>query len=206
MKDSHQASSPGHLAEHDQRHDNRFVRECQSGNATAWEDLFARHRLNVYRQCFRFTRRDCEAHDLTQEVFLRVFCTLGSFRPEEQSFIHWLSIVTRNLLIDNYRRTRHHRRVRPMEEWHKARMLPGAGDRPDGTFLRKETSKVLYAALLRLKPDQREAIELFDVRGLRYREIASRQGVRIGTVKSRLRRGRAALAGLLRVYEPARCF
>src|SRR3954463_12133093 len=96
--------------------ESRLVRECQSGNAAAWNQLVARYTWRVYNLCFRFSRRECEARDLTQEVFLRVFCTLGGFRPEERSFAAWLTVVTRNLLIDHYRRTRHDRLTDSIED------------------------------------------------------------------------------------------
>src|SRR3569623_2305722 len=89
--------------------DNKFVRECQSGSAQAWDELVRRHRRRIYNQCYRFTRRVCDAQDLTQVVLLRVYCTLGSFREEELSFVAWLNLVTRNLLIDHYRKTRRER-------------------------------------------------------------------------------------------------
>src|SRR3954470_2148551 len=96
--------------------ESRLVRECQSGNAAAWNQLVARYTWRVYNLCLRFSRRECEARDLTQEVFLRVFCTLGGFRLEERPFAAWLTVVTRNLLVDHYRRTRHDRLLVSIED------------------------------------------------------------------------------------------
>src|SRR5579862_6916594 len=71
-------------------HENKFVKNCQNGDAAAWDQLVARHTRRVYRICYRLTRRECEARDMTQEVFMRIFRTLGSFRADEISFVAWL--------------------------------------------------------------------------------------------------------------------
>src|SRR3954470_6319180 len=86
-----------------------LVERCLSGDAAGWEELVRVHTRRVYGICYRFIGRDGEAQDLTQEVFLRVFRTLKSFRAAEGSFTTWLTRLTRNLLIDNYRRTRQDR-------------------------------------------------------------------------------------------------
>jgi Sigma-70 region 2 len=84
-----------------EEHDNGLVKACQRGDNAAWEDLVNRHRGRIYGLCYRFTRRRCEAHDLTQEVFLRVFRRLRSFREGELSLVSWLTVLTRNLLVDH---------------------------------------------------------------------------------------------------------
>src|SRR6516164_3776401 len=84
----------------------QLIERCLSGEEAAWEDLVKVHTRRVYAICFRFTSSNQEAQDLTQEVFLRVFRSLKSFRAGEGSFTVWLSRLTRNLLIDHYRRTK----------------------------------------------------------------------------------------------------
>src|SRR5262245_25346557 len=93
-----------------------LVSRCLSGDETAWEDLVRSHTRRVYALCYRFTGRDAEAQDLTQEVFVRIFRTLKTFRAAEGSFGTWLTRVTRNLLIDHYRRTRQERVTDSIEE------------------------------------------------------------------------------------------
>ena len=78
-----------------------LVTECLKGDEAAWEQLVRLHTRHVYALCYRFTGSASEAQDLTQEVFLRVFRTLKSFRSAEGSFGTWLARVTRNLLIDS---------------------------------------------------------------------------------------------------------
>src|SRR5258708_1731297 len=86
--------------------DSQIVERCLKGDETAWEDLVRVHTRRVYAICYRFTGSDQEAQDLTQEVFLRVFRSLKSFRSGEGSFTVWLARLSRNLLIDHYRRTK----------------------------------------------------------------------------------------------------
>ena len=86
--------------------DLQLVERCLAGQEAAWEDLVRGHTRRVYSICYRFTNSDSEAQDLTQDVFLRVFKNLKSFRAGEGLFIVWLTRLTRNLLIDHYRRTR----------------------------------------------------------------------------------------------------
>lgn len=188
----------------DQREqENRFVRECQSGDADAWDQLVRCHTRYVHNLCYRFTQRECEARDLTQEIFLRVFCTINSFQPEEKSFVAWLTLVSRNLLIDTYRRNSRERTVSMEDQRPHVRVLACTTERPDGIYDRKETRELLRSALLRVPPYLRETISLYEIHELQYRDIARLQGIPIGTVKSRLKRGRTALAHLLRKHKPA---
>jgi len=184
--------------------ENKFVKSCQKGDAAAWEQLVARHTPRVYRICYRFTRRDCEARDMTQEVFMRVFRTLGSFRAEELSFVAWLNVVTRNLLRDHYRGSRRDRLTVAIDSYGTwIERIPHAARGPDQILAGREASRILESALSKLPADLRETIILYDVQELQYREIACRLGIPIGTVKSRLNRGRAMLAHLLRRHKLA---
>ncbi len=96
--------------------DSTLVERCLSGDSAAWEDLVRQHSRRVYGLCYRFTGRDSEAQDLTQDVFMRVFRSLATFRSTEGSFGTWLARLTRNLLIDHYRRTRNERVTDSIEE------------------------------------------------------------------------------------------
>lgn len=180
--------------------DQSLVGRCLGGDEAAWEELVRVHTRQVYGLCFRFTNSGSEAQDLTQEVFLRVFRTIRSFRSTEGSFTTWLSRVTRNLLIDHYRRTRQERVTDSIEE--QLPMLEeegaAASARPDHQLAGREASEILQITLQKLSPDLREAVILRDLQELEYREIADVLGIPEGTVKSRINRGRAELARLLR--------
>jgi RNA polymerase sigma-70 factor, ECF subfamily len=180
--------------------DSSFVSRCLRGDETAWEDLVRLHTRKVYALCYRFTGSGSEAQDLTQEVFLRVFRTVKTFRSTEGSFATWLSRVTRNLLIDHYRRTRQDRVTDSIEEQLPVMEEAGgaASARPDHAVAGREASEILQATLQKLSPDLREAVILRDLQEMEYREIAEVLQIPEGTVKSRINRGRAELARLLR--------
>jgi RNA polymerase sigma-70 factor (ECF subfamily) len=180
--------------------DQPLVSRCLDGDEAAWEDLVRQHTRQVYGLCFRFTNSAQQAQDLTQDVFLRVFKTIKTFRSAEGSFHTWLARVTRNLLIDHYRRTRQERVTDSIEE--QLPMLEEAGGtaaaRPDQVLAGREAREILQATLQKLSPDLREAVILRDLQEMEYREIAEVLDIPEGTVKSRINRGRAELARLLR--------
>jgi RNA polymerase sigma-70 factor, ECF subfamily len=176
-----------------------LIERCLSGEQGAWEELVKVYTKRVYGLCYRFTSRDNEAQDLTQEVFLRVFKTLGSFRAGEGSFVVWLTRLTRNLLVDHYRRTKQERVTDAIED--KLSVLEerrAQFSRTDGLLAGREAGELLQAALQKLSPELREAVILRDLQDMEYREIARVLSVPEGTVKSRLNRGRAELARVLK--------
>jgi RNA polymerase sigma-70 factor (ECF subfamily) len=169
-----------------------------SGDETAWELLVRQHTRHVYGLCYRFTGSGPEAQDLTQDVFLRVFRTLKSFRSSEGSFGTWLARLTRNLLIDHYRRTRQERVTDSIEERLPVLEVEAGTPQPDQALAGRETSELLQMMLQKLSPDLREAVILRDLQEMEYREIAEVLNIPEGTVKSRINRGRAELGRLLR--------
>jgi len=178
--------------------DSLLVERCMDGEEAAWEDLVKVHTRRVYAICYRFTGSDHQAQDLTQDVFLRVFRSLKSFRSGEGSFTVWLSRLTRNLLIDHYRRTKIERATDSIEgQLPMLEEKTAASARTDGLLAGREASEVLQGALQKLSPELREAVILRDLQELEYREIAQVLHVPEGTVKSRLNRGRAELARVL---------
>jgi RNA polymerase sigma-70 factor (ECF subfamily) len=184
--------------------DAQLVERCLGGDETAWEDLVRLHTRRVYSICYRFTSRDSESQDLSQEVFLRVFRNLRSFRSGEGSFVVWLTRLTRNLLIDHYRRTRSERATDSIED--QLGMLEEKTvslGHTDSVLAGREASEVLQGALCRLSPELRETVILRDLEEMEYREIAQVLNVPEGTVKSRLNRGRAELARVLKRQKVA---
>lgn len=179
--------------------DYSLVERCLKGDEAAWEDLVKIHTRRVYGICYRFTGSDAEAQDLAQEVFLRVFRSLGTFRAGEGSFVVWLTRLSRNLLIDHYRRTKQDRATDSIEQ--QLPMLEektAIAARADGLLASREAGEALQAALHKLSPELRETVILRDIEEMEYREIAQVLNVPEGTVKSRLNRGRAELARVLR--------
>jgi RNA polymerase sigma-70 factor, ECF subfamily len=181
-----------------------LIEQCLGGSEAAWEELVRVHTRKVYSVCYRFTGGDSEAQDLTQEVFLRVFRSLRSYRPGEGSFGVWLNRLTRNLLIDHYRRTRHERNTDSLEaQLPRIEESTALSSRADGMLAGREASELLQGALQKLSPELRETVILRDVEEMEYREIAQVLQVPEGTVKSRLNRGRAELARILRRHQAA---
>src|SRR5665213_2568071 len=96
--------------------DAQLVERCLAGDGTAWQDLVRIHTRRVYAICYRFTGSDADAQDLTQDVFLRVFKSLATFHSATGTFSVWLTRLTRNLLIDHYRRTKADRATGSLED------------------------------------------------------------------------------------------
>ncbi|HWG50278.1 MAG TPA: sigma-70 family RNA polymerase sigma factor [Candidatus Acidoferrales bacterium] len=182
-----------------------LVHRCLAGDAAAWEGIVRLYNRRVYNLCYRFTNSAPDAEDLTQEVFIRVYRTLASYDVEKGAFNTWLTTLTRNLLVDHFRRSKQERMTDSMdaglgdeEDAPKlSERLPDRGPAPDDHLATQETQKVVRAALARLSPDLREAVILRDLQDMDYKEIAQVLRVPEGTVKSRINRGRMELARLL---------
>jgi RNA polymerase sigma-70 factor, ECF subfamily len=178
--------------------DAQLVVHCLRGDGPAWEELVRRHSRRVFNLCYRFTNNATEAEDLSQEVFLRIYKTLPSYRPAFGAFPTWLTSVTRNLLVDHYRRSRRDRMTDSIED-----MMPVLEEKhstartPDKLAHASELSSQLQHGLARLSPELREAVILRDLQGLEYNEIQTVLQVPEGTVKSRINRGRLELARIL---------
>ena len=179
--------------------DAQLVERCLGGEQAAWEDLVRLHSRRVYGICFRFTGSDGEAQDIAQDVFLRVFQSLKSFRAGEGSFQVWLARLTRNLLIDHYRRGRMSRATDSIEnQLATLEERSTVGSRTEGMLEGREATELLQAALQKLSPELREAVVLRDLEEMEYREIADVLRIPEGTVKSRINRGRAELGRVLK--------
>lgn len=182
---------------------------CLAGDAQAWEKLARTQHRRVYAICYRFTGSQTEAEDLTQEAFLKMFRNLSSFDPQRGSFGTWLTTLTRNLLVDNYRRSRMDRATDSLddsvdgEEEGPSRIDRLADSRPgqDHHVAGLELRAQIQLALARVSPELREAVILRDLEDMDYKEIAGVLGIPQGTVKSRISRGRSELARLLKGME-----
>jgi RNA polymerase sigma-70 factor (ECF subfamily) len=191
----------------------QLVRRCTQGDSAAWEELVQRFHRRIYNICYRFAGSADDAQDLTQEVFIKVYRTVGSFDGEKASFNTWVTTVTRNLLVDHFRKTRNDRAtdsidaVQGMDEDGPtlAERLPTDGsESPQIHMESRDRREMVHRALQQISPDLREAVILRDLQDMDYREIAQVLKVPEGTVKSRINRGRAELARLLqRTYRQA---
>jgi len=164
-----------------------------------WEDIVRTHSARVYRLAYRLTGNPHDAEDLTQEVFVRVFRSLSSYTPG--TFEGWLHRITTNLFLDSARRKQ---RIRfeglPEDMVHR---LPGSEPTPAEAFDDSHLDDDVQAALKALPPEYRAAVVLCDIEGFSYEEIAVTLGVKLGTVRSRIHRGRAQLRAALEHRRPA---
>ena len=176
----------------------QLVQQCLQGDGSAWEELVRQHSRRVFNICYRFTGNRTEAEDLSQDVFLRIYKTLGSYRSAYGGFATWMTSVTRNLLIDHYRRTKRDRITDSLEDaMPVVENKESAGRRPHQQLLLGELSSQVQTALTKLSPELREAVILRDLQQLDYNEIRQVLDVPEGTVKSRINRGRIELARIL---------
>ena len=187
-----------------------LVRRCVSGDAAAWEEIVQRYHRRIYNICYRFAGSSDDAQDLTQEVFIKMYRTLNSYDVDRGAFMTWVTTMTRNLLVDHFRKTKQERLTDSLDTTsseHEDAMplgeqIPDKGPTPDSKVQSRETGEVVQEALQKLSPELREAVILRDLQDLDYKEIATVLKVPEGTVKSRINRGRAELARLLqRTYR-----
>jgi RNA polymerase sigma factor (sigma-70 family) len=164
-----------------------------------WEEIVEKHSARVYRLAYRLTGNRHDAEDLTQEVFVRVFRSLHTYTPG--TFEGWLHRITTNLFLDSARRKS---RIRfdalPDDADNR---LPSRGAAPDAAYLDQTFDADIEAALASLSPDFRAAVVLCDIEGLSYEEIAAVLDLKMGTVRSRIHRGRAMLRSALAHRAPA---
>ncbi len=187
-----------------------LVRRCVAGDAAAWEEIVQTYNRRIYNICYRFAGSGNDAEDLTQEVFIKMYRTLPSYDASKGAFVTWVTTITRNLLVDHFRKTKQDRMTdsldapvsaqedaQPLSEQIHDQSAP-----PDASVRSRELGETVHAALGKLSPELREAVILRDLQDLDYREIATVLKVPEGTVKSRINRGRAELARLLqRTYR-----
>ncbi|MGA7706713.1 MAG: RNA polymerase sigma factor [Acidobacteriaceae bacterium] len=185
---------------------NALVRRCLQGDGHAWQQIVETQHRRVYGLCYRFTGSAGDAEDLTQDVFLKVYRNLKSFDVERGSFPTWLTTLTRNLLVDHFRRTRAEQTTHSLDAgWEDqdgtsnspAERLQTQQADPLKNYMDRELQALVQQALLQVSPELREAVILRDLKDMDYKEIAEVLRIPEGTVKSRISRGRMELARLL---------
>jgi len=179
------------------------VKGCLAGDHVAWESIVRRYNSRIYNLAYRFTGRFDEAEDLTQEIFLKIYRTLNTYRPESGALVTWMVRVGRNHIIDHYRKVKTERaQTDSIEvEYEKVEENPGRFVSPSEALEKRELSERVHRTLLRLSEELREAVILRDLEEFSYEEIAQMLKVPVGTVKSRINRGRAELARLLKPFQ-----
>jgi RNA polymerase sigma-70 factor (ECF subfamily) len=178
--------------------DAEVIARCLKGDNTAWGEIVRLYTKRVYNFCYRFTGKWNDAEDLTQEVFMKVYKTLNQYKAQEGAFSTWLMSVTRNLLVDHYRKHKKESKDVALEEvFETVETNPSDARTPLETMVTSDKVEMVRWGLRRLSPDLREAVILRDCEEMRYDEIAAILRVPEGTIKSRINRGRIELARIL---------
>jgi RNA polymerase sigma-70 factor (ECF subfamily) len=182
------------------RADAEFIERLKRGEATAFEELVAARSGEIYGLLFRMTENGDEARDLTQETFLRAFQSIGRFRGEAD-LRTWIYRIAINQARNRWRWWRRRRRDSTVSleatqgdagQTIMATLAESAAN-PEQQTLAHERESALRSALQKVKRAYRETVILRDIEGFSYEEIATTLGINVGTVKSRLARGRQEL-------------
>ncbi|MCY7395693.1 MAG: RNA polymerase sigma factor SigE [Nocardioides sp.] len=181
-----------------QTHDLASEEQAEQQDVPSWDEIVERHSDRVYRLAYRLTGNRHDAEDLTQEVFVRVFRSLSTYTPG--TFEGWLHRITTNLFLDQARRRQKIRFDALSDE--RADRLSSDSPSPDAVYADQRFDDDVERALATLPPDFRAAVVLCDVEGLAYEEIAEILGAKLGTVRSRIHRGRSMLRAALAHRAP----
>ncbi len=166
---------------------------CRRGEEAAWHELVGLYTRKVFGLAYRFTGRVDEAEDLTQEVFVKVYQTLHRYRENDGPFGGWLMAVARNHAVDSYRR-RKQERLRRSDDVDALETMPARLDDPTAEIERQERASLVHRGLRALPMELRLPLILCDLQGHSYDQIAAELLLPLGTVKSRINRGRLELA------------
>jgi RNA polymerase sigma-70 factor (ECF subfamily) len=164
----------------------------------SWDELVRQHADRVYRLAYRLSGNQYDAEDLTQETFIRVFRSVQNYQPG--TFEGWLHRITTNLFLDMVRRRNRIRMEALPEDYER---VPADEPNPEQIYHDSRLGPDLQAALDSLPPEFRAAVVLCDIEGLSYEEIGATLGVKLGTVRSRIHRGRQALRDHLARHSDA---
>ncbi|MGV0772595.1 RNA polymerase sigma factor SigE [Mycobacterium syngnathidarum] len=163
----------------------------------SWDELVRQHADRVYRLAYRLSGNQHDAEDLTQETFIRVFRSVQNYQPG--TFEGWLHRIITNLFLDMVRRRGRIRMEALPEDYDR---VPAEDPNPEQIYHDSRLGADLQAALDSLAPEFRAAVVLCDIEGLSYEEIGATLGVKLGTVRSRIHRGRQALRDYLAKNSP----
>ncbi len=177
--------------------DRKLVERCLQGDDAAWETVVNSFGRRIYNLSYRYMNRSDIAEDLTQEIMIRIYQNLKSYRPEAGSFQNWILRIARNLIIDHYRQIRRNPQTGGSEELEALNVRDERLPNPQRAAEQTDASRFLRNGIGALSPELKEAVILRDIEGMTYQEISDLLKVPEGTIKSRINRGRIELAKVL---------
>jgi len=174
-----------------------LIQRCLQGDQLAWDAIVQQYRRKVFNVAYKFVGRHEEAEDLTQDIFIKIFKSLGTF-DRRANFQTWLISVSRNLCIDHYRSVRQERQAIDYQIDPNELSAMANDPGPIAAIEQQDRVVLLREALAALPESLRKAVLMRDIQELTYQEIADRLHLPEGTVKSRINRGRTELARQIR--------
>lgn len=170
-----------------------LIEKCKNGNIEAFEKLIFDYQKKVFNLCYRYLENYHDASELAQEVFIKVYKSIDSFKGES-SLSTWIYKIAASACIDELRRRK--RRIMPIEDYdhiNKKSELTDNHFSPHEQYEKNEVKREIQEAISQLSEEYKTAIILRDIQGFSYDEIASIVGIPLGTVKSRIKRARNAI-------------
>lgn len=174
---------------------NSIIKECLEGKEGAWKMIVNTYSKRIFNMAYQFAGSYQEAEDLTQDIFLKLFNSLTKY-DFEKNFSAWLLTISKNYLIDQYRKTKWERKTR--DEFNDYLLASETGDGPENGIVKEESRKTIWEGLSSLSSEIRMTVILRDIQGKSYEEIKEIMSLSLGTVKSRVNRGRLQLAKILK--------
>lgn len=172
----------------------KVVKECLEGKAEAWRLLVDTFSRRIFNMAYQFCGGYEEAEDLTQEIFMKIYTSLAKY-DSRKNFTAWVLTVAKNHLIDAYRKTK---REKIQREDFNEHLQAGIEPSPEAEMMAEQSRKLVWKGLGQLSPEIRLAIILKEIQGKSYEEVADIMNIPVGTVKSKINRGKIQLARLLR--------
>jgi RNA polymerase sigma-70 factor (ECF subfamily) len=175
-----------------------LISRCAAGDDQAWNCVVRSIEARVFWLTYRFTHCREDAEDLTQETFFRAYTNLHQFRKDEATLQSWIMAIARNLVVDHYRQVKTLPTGADLDRVDQLNLAEESGIDPLNAVEQAEVSRLVRNGLWRLPPVLRQAVQLKYIDQMEYHQIAALLNVAEGTVKSRVSRGRARLARIMR--------
>jgi len=171
-----------------------IIQNCLKGETGAWKMLVDLYSKRIFNLAYQFAGSYQEAEDLTQDIFFKLYSSLKKYNFN-RDFTAWFLTLARNHLIDEFRRTRLEKSQRT--DFEGLTLSAAESHDPEHHYLNLEKTELVRQALQQLSPDLRTVLVLREIQGFSYEEIAARLKLPLGTVKSRVNRGRLQIAGAI---------